>query len=151
MSVTAKVKVMSEPMHSVRHMVKEMVLDEIVDVPTLSTSHLQDDDPTQPILPENLQSSRSLLVKPCDDTGATAGATTAGATATTATTATTADTEKTPLLEADAAKTEVVMTADPAPGDNTPKQADGSQPAAPGISKRELLKSLCKSRSDATT
>ena len=29
MSVTAKVKVMSEPMHSVRHMVKEMVLDEI--------------------------------------------------------------------------------------------------------------------------
>lgn len=32
LSVTAKVKVHSEPMHSVRHMVKEMVLDEFDDV-----------------------------------------------------------------------------------------------------------------------
>ena len=31
-SVTAKVKVMSEPMYSVRHMVKEMVIDELEDV-----------------------------------------------------------------------------------------------------------------------
>lgn len=31
-SVTAKVKVMSEPMYSVRHMVKEMVIDELDDV-----------------------------------------------------------------------------------------------------------------------
>ena len=39
MSVTAKVKVMSEPMHSVRHMVKEMVLDEIVDVRAARPPH----------------------------------------------------------------------------------------------------------------
>lgn len=32
LSVTAKVKVLSEPMHSVRHVVKEMVLDEFDDV-----------------------------------------------------------------------------------------------------------------------
>ena len=32
LSVTAKVKVMSEPMYSVRHMVKEMVMDELDDV-----------------------------------------------------------------------------------------------------------------------
>ena len=32
LSVTAKVKVMSEPMHSVRHVVKEMVIDELDDV-----------------------------------------------------------------------------------------------------------------------
>ena len=32
LSVTAKVKSMSEPMHSIRHMVKEMVLDEFDDV-----------------------------------------------------------------------------------------------------------------------
>ena len=32
LSVTAKVKVLSEPMHSVRHVVKEMVLDELEDV-----------------------------------------------------------------------------------------------------------------------
>ena len=36
LSVTAKVKVLSEPMHSVRHVVKEMVLDELEDV--LNTS-----------------------------------------------------------------------------------------------------------------
>ena len=39
MSVTAKVKVMSEPMHSVRHMVKEMVLDEIDDVGAARSPH----------------------------------------------------------------------------------------------------------------
>ena len=32
LSVTAKVKVMSEPMYSVRQMVKEMVMDELDDV-----------------------------------------------------------------------------------------------------------------------
>lgn len=32
LSVTAKVKIMSEPMYSIRHMVKEMVLDEFDDV-----------------------------------------------------------------------------------------------------------------------
>lgn len=38
LSVTAKVKIMSEPMYSVRHMVKEMVMDELDDVRFLEGS-----------------------------------------------------------------------------------------------------------------
>ena len=38
LSVTAKVKVMSEPMYSIRHVVKEMVLDEFDDVVLTSFS-----------------------------------------------------------------------------------------------------------------
>ena len=38
LSVTAKVKVMSEPMYSVRHVVKEMVIDELDDVGPCSFS-----------------------------------------------------------------------------------------------------------------
>ena len=38
LSVTAKVKVMSEPMYSIRHVVKEMVLDEFDDVCTRRAS-----------------------------------------------------------------------------------------------------------------
>ena len=41
LSVTAKVKVMSEPMYSVRHMVKEMVMDELDDVRILEVCHVR--------------------------------------------------------------------------------------------------------------
>ena len=60
-----------------------------------------------------------------------------------------AETEKTPLLEADAAKTEVVMPAQPVQVESEKKNilalAEQEQPPAAGVSKWALLKCLCKS------
>lgn len=63
-----------------------------------------------------------------------------------------AETEKTPLLEADAAKTEVVMPAQPAQPVQVESEkknilalAEQEQPPAVGVSKWALLKCLCKS------
>lgn len=70
LSVTAKVKVNSEPMHSVRHMVKEMVLDEFDDVVLSSLYDGQsDDDSSHTILPERYDSSRNIIAdQPCVET-----------------------------------------------------------------------------------
>lgn len=60
-----------------------------------------------------------------------------------------AETEKTPLLEADAAKTEVAMPAQPVQAEGEKKNilalAEQEQPPAAGVSKWALLKCLCKS------